>query len=437
MKSTGIKVTQSQRLQLNASLRASIRLLRTDASGLTRYLEEQAAENPALRLEVAEPPPGEWLPRWHRVFDGTSAMSVDHLAGAAPSMMAHVTAEIGRLGLDAGGQRIALALAEALEPSGWLGSSCAAIAAELALPEAEVLAVLARLQGIDPAGLFARNLRECLELQARDRGLADPVLMTMLGHLDLVARAEFDQLAQIAAVSPKDIAARFSLIRTMDPKPGSQFSPQGALQNAVMREPDLLAERTDQGWTVRLNRSALPSVSVAPGRGPEHAAARSLVQLVQSRNATLLRIGEEILRRQHAALDQGLTALRPMTMAEVAQALDLHESTVSRVVAGTAVDTPLGTWWLRRLFGGRRGTQGDTALSAAGLKAQLAQLVAQEDPADPLSDEALCARLQALGAQVGRRSVARYREAMNIPPAHRRRRNASMTLDDRKSRIGG
>ena len=128
MKSPGIKVTQSQRLQLNTALQASIRLLRADASGLTRYLEEQAAENPALRLETVVPKPGEWLPRWQGVWsaDGGAA---ERLASAAPSLVAHVMQEIARLDLTPADQRIALALVEALEPSGWLGQPLSAIAA--------------------------------------------------------------------------------------------------------------------------------------------------------------------------------------------------------------------------------------------------------------------------------------------------------------------
>jgi RNA polymerase sigma-54 factor len=141
---------------------------------------------------------------------------------------------------------------------------------------------------------------------------------------------------------------------------------------------------------------------------------------VDSRNATLFRVGQEILQRQVAALDRGLIALAPMTMADVAQALDLHESTISRIVAGVAIDTPLGTWWLRSLFGGARGGDG-TNLSVAALRARLAQAVAEEDPEHPLSDAALAALLAKEGAEVARRTVADYRKVLGIPPAHRRR----------------
>lgn len=417
MKSPGIKVTQSQRLQLNTTLQASIRLLRADASGLTRYLEEQAAENPAIRLQTVPPSPGEWLPRWHGVWSsGQAEDATSRIAAAAPSLVSHVVAEITRLDLTEPDRRIALALVEALEPSGWLGGPLATIAAAVKVTVPAVEAVLDRVQRIDPPGLFARNLRECLFLQARDEGFADAVLTTVLAHLDLLAKGDLARIARLGGITEAEVEACFRRIRRLDPKPGARFSPHAA----PVREPDLLVRQAADGWQVALNRSALPTIAVEAGRGPGRAAARTLARLVDSRNATLLRVGQEILRRQGAALDQGLTALAPMTMAEVARSLDLHESTISRIVAGVAMDTPLGTWWLRALFGGARGTDGP-ALSVAALRARLAQAVAAEDPAHPLSDTALTALLTEAGAEVARRTVADYRKVLGIPPAHRRR----------------
>jgi RNA polymerase sigma-54 factor len=417
MKSPGIKVTQSQRLQLNTSLQASIRLLRADASGLTRYLEEQAAENQAIRLETPAPAPGEWLPRWQGVWSsGLGGDATDRVANAAPSLISHVVAEITRLDLSAQDRRIALALIEALEPSGWLGAPLSSIAAAAKVPVPAVEFVLDRVQRIDPPGLFARNLRECLFLQARDQGFADGVLTTVLAHLDLLAKGDLGRIARLGGITEAQVEACFRRIRRLDPKPGACFSPHAA----TVREPDLLVRQGADGWEVSLNRSALPTITVEAGRGPGRAAARALARLVDSRNATVLRVGQEILRRQVEALDKGLTALAPMTMADVARALDLHESTISRIVAGVAMDTPLGTWWLRSLFGGARGVDG-AGLSVAALRARLAQAVAGEDPAHPLSDTALTALLTEAGAEVARRTVADYRKALGIPPAHRRR----------------
>lgn len=419
-----IQVTQTQRLQLNTGLHAAIRLLRADAAGLTRYLEEQAANNPHLRLgPPPQPAPGEWLPRWTRVLPGAAQEPVDQ-AGPGPSLMGHVMALIDRRMTDPRDRRIALALAEALEPSGWLGRSVVDIARDLDAEVAEVEAVLRRLQEIEPVGLFARDLAECLRLQAQEDGSYDAVMAVMLARLDLLATGDLARLARLARVSEAAVQGRFRLIRALNPKPGTEFD---ALAVQRPREPDLVARALPSGgWEVALNRSCLPSLRIVPGeKSAKLAAAMAVERMVVARNATLLRVGREVLQRQAAALTDGPGAVVPMTMAEVATALNLHESTVSRVVAGTSVDTPRGMWWLRLLFspglGGRQG-DGEAAVSGAALRDRLARLVAGEPAGQPLSDAALAEALSAGGPSVARRTVAKYRAMLTIPPAHRRRK---------------
>lgn len=425
-----VTIQQTQRLALNTALHASIRVLGADAEGLTRYLEEQAAENPALRLAPApERPAGEWLPRWQTAFVSTEGH--EHAAPDA-SLVAHVMQNGAACLHNARERQIALALTEALEPSGWLGRPVAAIAGETGAPMAEVLAVLERLQKIDPPGLFARNLSECLLIQARDAGRMDDILGVMLGRLDLVAEGDFDRLARLAGTTQAEIAARLRLIRSFDPKPGARFAPMSA---SHLREPDLIVRRGPDGWEVTLNRSSLPAIQVL-GDGPSAAAARALADMVQRRNSTLLQVGVEIMRRQTAALDQGREHFAPMTMAQVAAALNLHESTVSRAVAGTAADTPRGTIWLRALFSGAVG-----ACSGAGLRERLTRLVAEENPAAPL-DDATLAVLLAPDGTLARRTVAKYRADLSIPTASARRRlrmahaAPGMPPGDRKGRSG-
>lgn len=425
-----IGVTQSQRLHLSLGLSASLRLLRADAAGLTRYLEEQAAENPALILQP--PPPGDWLPRWQGAFAGTSG--AEAMASAPPGLMAVVMAQIAAMGLSPPEADIALALVEALEPSGWLGRDTAGIAADLGVAVAAVETVLARLQRMEPAGLFARSLAECLRLQAAEAGLFDAVMAVILDHLDLMAAGDVARLAHLAGVAEPVVLARFRLIRRLDPKPGAQFAPMAA----PVREPDLILRREAGGWEVSVNRSALPALRVAEGRGQGQGAARAVLRMVERRNATLQQVGQAVLSRQQPALEAGLTALRPLTMAEVAEALGLAESTVSRVVAGTSIDTPRGTWWLRALFSGAVGDGGGgtAGQSAAALRARLAEVVAAEPPGRPLSDAALGERLAEGGAAIARRTVAKYREMLGIPPAHRRR-GRSGGIRDTKGRPRG
>lgn len=475
-----IVIAQQQRLALNSSLHTAIRLLRSDTAGLTRYLEEQAAENPHLRLIPPEAPGlGDWLPRWSGLLGPApggspgsgggfgagigagfgAGIGVAESASAQPSLVAHALAAIRALDLPRADQRIALALVEALEPSGWLGRSVAAIAQDLGLTEAAVEAVLARVQEMEPAGLFARNLAECLALQARDMGRLDREMQVILDHLDLLAAGQTERLARLCGCEAAGVVQRFRLIRAMNPKPGTQFSGPSP---ALGREPDLLARQDAAGrWGLSLNRSALPTLAVEPRAeaGAEggdqtareqRAAAKALCSLVRARNDTLLRVGEEIVARQSAALIEGPGALRPMSMADLAEALGLHVSTISRVVAGASMDSPYGLWWLRRMFSGARGPgaragsaggsetmrvegagvegaevqgAGGPVLSAAALRHHLGRIVASEAAQAPLTDAALAERLEAeTGVRLARRTVAQYREAEKIPPAHRRRR---------------
>ena len=431
-----IQIAQKQRLALNSSLQASIRLLRSDTAGLTRYLEEQAAENPHLRLIAPDAPAvGEWLPRWTGVLphSGRPRQGVDDNAAPAPSLIAHVMAAVQAMGLTRPTQRIALALIEALEPSGWLGQPTAEIARALQVPVDEVEAVLARLQTIEPAGLFARNLADCLRLQAVERGEYDSVMGRVLENLPLLASGQTERLAKTCGVDESDIARCFRRIRAMNPKPGSTFA-HGAQHEPICREPDLIASPgPDGGWTVALNRSALPSLEIRAdlpeGRDQQAlASARQLGNMVQARNATLLLVGRAIVERQTAALREGPGALHPMTMAMLAEGLGLHVSTISRVVAGASLDSPQGVWWLRRMFSGARGgtpspDDPGPAMSAAALRHKIGQIIAQEPPSRPLSDAALGDRLLAeTGVRLARRTIAQYREAEGIPPAYRRKK---------------
>ncbi len=406
-----ITIQQTQRLTLTTTLAASIKILRADAAGLSRYLEEQAAENPSLVL--MRPVASDWTPRWKSALG--QAEGAREQEAAAPSLVSHALALVETLRLAPQDAKVAEALVEALEPSGWLGRPVASIAQRTGASPAEVETVLARMQAeAEPTGLFARSLAECLNLQAVEAGELDAAMVAVLDRLDLVARGDIDQLARLSGQDAATLRARIGALRAYDPKPGTRFE---AL-SAPVREPDLIAERGPQGWTVALNRSALPALSLADGRGKGRAAARALIRMVENRNATLMAVGQDILTRQEAALDQGPGALVSMTMAEVAEGLGLHESTISRVVAGTAVDTPLGTWWLRALFS-RPVQAGGPA--AGALRDRLARLVAAEDPLAPLTDEALAGALAAGGAPIARRTVAKYRAQMKLPPAHRRR----------------
>ena len=436
-----IGLTQTQRLALNTSLQASIAILRTDAAGLTRYLEEQAAENPHLRLE---PPPQpalqDWLPRWANVLGGTSGGLglAAETADTSPSLMAHVMGEIEAMKFAPKDLKIAIALAEVLEPSGWLGAELRQVVAETRATQAEVEAVLHRLQQMEPTGIFARNLAECLRLQAIEAGVLDREMAAVLAHLDLLATGDLGRLAKACHIPEAAVLQRFRAIRSMNPKPGAQFA---SISAAQMREPDLVVKATANGWSIALNRSALPTLRVEKSDAGSAAGltqAKAIERMVEARNTTLLLVGREILARQQEAIRLGPVGLAPMTMADLAEALGFHESTISRVVAGASLDSPRGTWWLRQMFSPALGGNGQPLISAAAMRGRLARLVAAENPARPLSDEALAMALTIdTGVTIARRTVAKYREAEGIPVASRRKRKPVLPRMGRKGRAEG
>ena len=407
-----IRVSPTQRLALTNSLTHALRVLHMDAEGLSRYLEEQASENPALVVRPALPAEGEWLPRWSGVISGGSMTKVDDAPDQGPGLMAHVVAQLPSLVPVASDRRIALAVVEALEPTGWLSATSDQIALEAGVPVDDVDRIIAQLQRIEPAGLFARNLSDCLRLQAIEAGVFDAEMAALIADLPRVAGGDWAGLARATRLDEAKLRAAFARLRGFNPKPGTAFS---AIHSPI-REPDILVSRAEDGWSVRLNRSSLPDLAIdakAKGAGK----ARAVQRLVETRNATLLAVARCILDHQRDALEQGTMRLRPLKMQDVADHLAIHKSTVSRVVSGTAVDTPQGTWWLRSLFSSDLGA--DTG--AAAIRARLARLVATEDKRKPLSDEALANTLSEGGAVIARRTIAKYRASLGIGPAHSRK----------------
>ncbi|MFN6979407.1 MAG: RNA polymerase sigma-54 factor, partial [Gemmobacter sp.] len=319
---------QTARLALTPGLRQSIRLLRLPAADLARALAEAAAVNPWIDLGA---------PPRHGGGDSDGAGDVPD---RAMGLIAHVCAQIDHA-FPAGADRaIALAFAGALAPTGWLDADVAQVAAEAGVAEGAAAAVLARLQRLDPPGVFARSLAECLRLQAEDAGLLDPGMDRILDRLDLLAAGDTAALAAATALDHAALATRIAAIRRFDPKPGARFAAASPPQ-----PPDILVSRTEAGLEVTLNDAALPPLRLraGPADDPGWRAARDLIAAVARRQATLLAVARHVLHHQAAAVEGGPGALRPLTRAAVAASLGLAESTVSRAVAGAAVKVPGGT----------------------------------------------------------------------------------------------
>lgn len=440
---TSHSITQRQSLVVTAQLQQAIQLLQMGNTDLASFIEGQAEENPFLELgsRAAQPRSTRDLTLPSQLRQGTD--DYDRLgqlaADPGPSLYAHAAAEVNRLDLTPAERAMAEAFLEALEPSGWLGQPLSSIADRLLVTEDDALALLRKLQRVEPAGLFARNLSECLRLQAIDQGLLTPAFSVLLDNLPMLAQADLRGLCRICGVALDELKAMLRQIRSFNPKPGATFDATPLPQRA----PDLLVTRGADGWRVDLNRSTLPTVVVRSDEARRIAlrkieandwvserlsVARWLSRAVEHRNQTTLKVGAEIVRRQADFLEHGPARLRPMVLREVADAIGVHESTVSRVCSGLMIATPQGTFPMKTFFSAAlasRDGDGGEAGSASAIRHRVQKLIAAENPADPLSDDAIARIIgQEDGIQLARRTVAKYRDQLRIPSSVDRRRRA-------------
>ncbi len=331
------------------------------------------------------------------------------------------------------------AIIDAINETGYLTEALPDILATLdtgaGFTEAELEATLAKIQAMDPAGVGARDLAECLRLQLQLLDADQPgralAIEIVDGSLELLAGQEYAMLRHRHCVSQQDLDAALALVRSCHPKPGLAIQPSST--EYVI--PDVYVRRRDGRWVVDINRSMSPRIRVNQAyadmvRGDsDHAVlrgqlqeARWLVRSLEIRNDTLLRVAMSIVDRQAAFLAEGEEAMRPMVLRDIATSLGMHESTISRVTAGKYMHTPRGVFEFRHFFSSHVAAGDGGAESSTAVRARIRRLIGQENPAKPLSDSEIAALLAGEGVHVARRTVAKYREAMNIEPSGARRK---------------
>jgi len=334
-------------------------------------------------------------------------------------------------------RRIAVKLIEELEPTGWITTDLNTIAALLSTDLLSVENVLLKLQEIEPSGLFSRNLKECLKLQAIERNLYCETMEVVLSNLHLIGSGKFNLLKSRSGCSDEDIASIFRKIKSLDPKPGLNFD-----SSAIpIREPDLRVKETPEGWVVELNNSTLPDIKISKEYAQKLTRqvaekserdfirekiteAKWLQNAIIKRNETMLKVGSAIISRQTAFLEKGAQFIQPMILNDIAEAVGMHESTISRVTTGSLIQTPRGTLELKAFFSvGINQGSGSDPTSAASIRHRIKKLVEQEDPSKPISDDLIVETLLKDGIAVARRTVAKYRKLDNIPSSFIRKRH--------------
>jgi RNA polymerase sigma-54 factor len=324
-----------------------------------------------------------------------------------------------------------------VDEAGYLGGDLAATAEKLGTSLAEIEAVLAILQTFDPSGICARDLSECLAIQLKERNRYDPAMQALIARLDLVARRDFPALKKICAVGDEDLADMVAELRRLNPKPGLAFGP-AIVQPMV---PDVFVRPAPDGaWLVELNSDTLPKilinqtyyakVSTNTRRETDKSYlaeclqnATWLVRALDQRARTILKVANEIVRQQDAFFARGVEHLRPLNLKTVAEAIGMHESTVSRVTANKYMATSRGIFELKYFFTSAiPAAHGGEAHSAESVRHRIKQLIDGEGTTSILSDDTIVEKLREAGIDIARRTVAKYRDAMRIPSSVQRRR---------------
>jgi RNA polymerase sigma-54 factor len=360
---------------------------------------------------------------------------LDGFADTGLSLADHLLAQAGTA-IDGADAFIAAHLIDQIDECGYLTVPLLDIANRLGVPLARVEAVLGIIQTFDPTGVGARNLAECLALQAREADRYDPAMARLIDNLDLLARGAIAQLRRICGVDDEDMSDMIRELRDYDPKPGCRYGGEPA--RAVV--PDIFVARRKDGWGIEINAATLPRVLVNRGYYVELSASRGnkaskawlseclasanwLVKALDQRQRTIIKVATEIVKQQEAFFLHGVAHLKPMTLRQVADAIEMHESTVSRVTSNKYLSCGRGLYELKYFFTSAiQSSDGGDAVSAQAVKSAIKALIAVEEPKAILSDDTLVELLNAKGFDIARRTVAKYREALGIGSSVQRRR---------------
>lgn len=455
-------------LTMTPQLQQAIALLQLSTLDLRQEIQQALEANPMLELDegfgeqaVSETPEAEWASEipdqlatdsdWSDTYQDFSAPAGSgegpdfEREAASQSLHGHLTWQLAMTDLSPREKQIAESLIDAVDDAGYLAHPLEEIRDGLrdqglgGLRSQEMEQVLLRLQQFEPTGVFARELRECLLLQLatlpEDTPLLAQARRLVRQFLEALAGDDRRLLKRRLGLDDDALDAVIALVRSLDPRPGSAFA--GTRRDYII--PDLIARHDSHGWHLELNPEALPRLRIQP----DYAAlirradqsqdnqflkhhlqeARWLMKSLSSRNDTLLRVGREIMAHQIDFLEQGEEAMRPLILADIASAVEMHESTISRVTTQKYIHTPRGVFELKYFFSSQVGGSGQgDAHSSTAIRARIRKLIQEEAPRKPLSDSRLASLLGEAGIQVARRTVAKYREAMGIPASSERKR---------------
>lgn len=409
-------------------------------TGMENVFPEEPADAAARKAEDAAPTA---YTEWGGGASNDDDYNLEAFVAAETTLTDHLSEQLSVAFPDPMRRMIGQYLIDLVDDAGYLPPDLGEAHEKLGTSREEVEAVLSVLQTFDPPGVCARNLSECLAIQLRERDRYDPAMQALVENLDLLAKRDIASLRKICGVDDEDIADMIGEIRHLNPKPGLKFGSAKA-QSVV---PDVYVRPgPDGGWHVELNSDTLPKVLVNQVYYSQLSKtirkdgdktyftdclqnATWLVRALDQRARTILKVATEIVRQQDGFFTQGVAHLRPLNLKAVADAIQMHESTVSRVTANKYMATNRGTFELKYFFTASiASADGGDAHSAEAVRHRIKQLIDAESANAILSDDTIVERLHADGIDIARRTVAKYREAMRIPSSVQRRRDKQSML---------
>ena len=471
----GLQLRLSQQLAMTPQLQQAIRLLQLSTLELQQELQQALESNPLLEqidtheeidtcetqdsetldaadaLEQKEMP--EELPldaSWDTIYTaGTpSGTSGDYIDDELPIYQGETTQtlqdylmwQVELTPFSDTDRAIATSIVDAVDETGYLTVPLEDILESMGDDEIdidEIEAVLKRIQRFDPVGVAAKDLRDCLLIQLSQFDKTTPWLeearLIISDHLDLLANHDFRTLMRVTRLKEDVLKEAVNLIQSLDPRPGQSIQ-TGEPEYVI---PDVLVRKHNGHWTVELNSDSIPRLQInqhyasmcnnARNDGDSQFIrsnlqdAKWLIKSLESRNDTLLRVSRCIVEQQQAFFEQGEEYMKPMVLADIAQAVEMHESTISRVTTQKYLHSPRGIFELKYFFSSHVNTEGGGEASSTAIRALVKKLIAAENPAKPLSDSKLTSLLSEQGIMVARRTVAKYRESLSIPPSNQRK----------------
>lgn len=452
---------QGQSLVMTPQLQQAIKLLQLSNLELAEYIDKEVEQNPLLERADApreETPVAEGKPEqkseesWEQTTgNGTEqfadwgktggsfnddAYSLENVLAKETSLREHLIEQLNIETVDEAERLIGLFLIDQLDEAGYLKEDSAHIAQLLGSTAEQVEAARARLVRFDPIGIGARNLAECLGAQLSDKNRLDPAMQKLLQNLDLLGARDYKQLLKLCEVDAEDLKDMITEIQALNPRPSTGY----ATGPSITVLPDVLMRPAQGGgFVVELNPATLPRVLVnesyfarvngeAKAKAEKDylserfASANWLVKALHQRAQTILKVSTEIVRRQQDFFEKGIHHLKPLILKDIAEVIEMHESTVSRVTANKFIATPRGLFELKYFFTAAIAGAGGESHSAEAVRHRIKELIAAEDPKAILSDDTLVEILGKEGIDIARRTIAKYREALGIPSSVQRRR---------------